>query len=109
MLAVDGAGHCGLQDEGMRRAARIDNNQPAIIERLQQCGVKVYVLKKPVDLLCVRVVDKRLFLLEVKNPDGFDTITKEQAEFMQAWPGDVHIVRTPDEAIRAVLGDEVLR
>lgn len=91
-----------------RHAKQIDANQPAIIKALEACAVKVYVLGKPVDLLCCRQ-DKQLFLLEVKNPDGFNRITKEQADFMLTWPGDVHIVRTPDEAIRAVLGEEVLR
>lgn len=91
-----------------RHAAKIDANQPEIIKRLEACGVKVCVLGKPVDLLCCRQ-DKTLFLLEVKNPEGLDRVTKEQAEFMSTWPGDVHIVRSPDEAIRAVLGTEVMR
>jgi hypothetical protein len=91
-----------------RYAKNIDANQPEIIKALEACAVKVYVLSKPVDLLCCRQ-DKQLFLLEVKNPDGKDRITKEQADFLKSWPGDVHIVRTPDEALRAVLGEEVLR
>lgn len=89
----------------MRRAARIDGNQTAIIEALEKCAVKVYIISEPVDLLCCRQ-DKQLFLLEVKNPAGFDTITKKQAAFLEAWPGDVHIVRSPQEALRAVLGPE---
>jgi hypothetical protein len=88
-----------------RYDAKIDANQPDIIKALEACAVKVYVMKKPVDLLCCRQ-DKQLFLLEVKNPDGLDRITKEQAEFMAVWPGDVHIVRTPEEALRAVLGEQ---
>jgi hypothetical protein len=90
-----------------RYAKNIDANQPEIIKALEACAVKVYVLSKPVDLLCCRQ-DGTLFLLEVKNPDGKDRITKEQAEFMAVWPGAVHIVRTPMEALRAVLGERVM-
>jgi hypothetical protein len=94
--------------ERMRRAAKIDGNQHAIVEALERCAVKVYSIGKPVDLLCCRQ-DKTLFLLEVKNPEGRDTITREQAEFLSTWPGDVHIVRSPEDAVRAVLGDEITR
>lgn len=91
-----------------RHAKKIDANQPAIVKALEACAVRVCVLSKPVDLLCCRQ-DKVLFLLEVKNPDGKDEITKDQADFLSTWPGDVHIVRTPDEALRAVLGEGVMR
>lgn len=91
-----------------RHAKKIDANQPAIIKALEACAVKVCVLSKPVDLLCCRQ-DKVLFLLEVKNPEGKNETTQEQAEFMATWPGDVFIVRTPQEALRAVLGEEILR
>lgn len=91
-----------------RRAARVDANQSAIVDRLRECSVSVYIIGKPVDLLCCHPLTKALSLLEVKNPDGSDRITKEQAEFMSTWPSPVHIVRSPDEAVRAVLGAEVM-
>lgn len=87
----------------MRRAAKQDANQPDIIDRLRRCGVSVEVIGKPVDLLICH--QGRTELMEVKNPDGKDAITKEQAEFLERWPGVVHVVRSPDEAVRAVLGD----
>lgn len=90
----------------MRRAAKVDGNQQAIVDRLRQCCVSVEVIGKPVDLLvCSR---GETMLIEVKNPDGKDTVTKEQAEFLARWPGKVFIVRTPDEAVRMVLGDKVM-
>lgn len=90
----------------MRRAANIDKNQPAIVSALRQLGIAVEIIGKPVDLLCWH--RGRYYLLEVKNPDGFDRITKEQAEFMARWPGAVFIVRSVEEAIRAVVGEEML-
>ena len=89
----------------MRRAANIDKNQPAIVLTLRSLGVAVEIIGKPVDLLCWH--RGKYYLLEVKNPDGFDRLTKEQVEFIERWPGEVHIVRSVDEAVRAVLGEEV--
>lgn len=91
----------------MRRAANIDKNQPAIVKRLRSLGVSVEIIKQPVDLLvCHR---GETSLMEIKNPNGFDQLTKGQIEFIARWPGKVHVVKTEEEAIRAVLGEEVLR
>jgi hypothetical protein len=90
----------------LRRAARIDKNQAAIVKALRSLGIAVEIIGKPVDLLaCHRGT---LFLLEVKNRDGFDRTTKEQDEFIERWPGKVHIVHTIDDAVRAILGEKVM-
>lgn len=103
----------------MRRAARIDNNQPAIVKALKAVGVAAEYIKKPLDLLvqskffcphCKKEIEGgKTELMEVKNPDGFDRLTKEQVEFIARWPGKIHVVRTPEEAIRAVIGEEILK
>jgi hypothetical protein len=90
----------------VRQAARVDSNQRAIIDALERVGVSVEVIGKPVDLLCC--VRGETLVLEVKNPDGRDRITKEQAEFIARWPGRILIARTPDEAVRLVLGAEAM-
>jgi len=92
---------------GVRRAAKIDANQPAIVAALERVGAKCYFLGKPLDLL-VGYRGKNL-ILEVKNPDGKDEITREQAEFMATWPGEYHIVRSVKEALTAVLGKECMQ
>lgn len=103
----------------MRRAAKIDANQPGIVKALERVGVSVESIGKPVDLLwhnphaCCphcgeRLPDGKTGVLEVKNPDGKDMITKEQAEFMSRWSGPVPVARTEEEAIREVLGEKVL-
>jgi hypothetical protein len=90
----------------MRRAAKVDANQSAVIAALKAACVSVEVVGKPVDLLlCCRGVTS---LMEVKNPDGKDQLTKDQVEFIARWPGQVHIARTPEEAVRMVLGAEVM-
>lgn len=90
----------------MRRAAKVDANQAEIVGALRSCSVSVEIIGKPVDLLlCCR---GETSLMEVKNPDGKDELTKEQIEFIARWPGKVHIARSKEEAIRAVLGEKVL-
>lgn len=88
----------------MRRAARVDANQQAIVDRLRECSVSVEIIGKPLDLLvCCR---GETSLVECKTKDG--DLTKAQVEFLSRWPGKVFVVRTPDEAVRAVLGEGVM-
>lgn len=96
---------CEMASE-MRRAAKQDANQSEIVARLRQCAVSVEIIGKPVDLLiCHR---GETSLMEVKNPDGKDTLTKDQVEFIARWPGTVHVVRSVREALEAVIGMEAL-
>lgn len=84
----------------------MDSNQPDIVDALRKIGVQVEVLGKPLDLLiCHR---GETALMEVKNPDGKDEFTKDQVEFIARWPGKIHVVRSVAEAVRSVLGDEVM-
>lgn len=95
----------------MRRAARTDYTQQAIVDRLRQCGVSVEVIGKPLDLLvCCR---GETSLVECKSPKDVhrmagEGLTKAEVEFISRWPGKIHIVASPDEAVRAVLGAEVM-
>lgn len=86
----------------MRRAAKIDLNQPAIVEALRAVGVSVVSLASigngcP-DLLAAK--GDKAWLIEVKGPNG--KLTPDQTEFMLNWSGTVHIVRSTDEALRLV-------
>lgn len=91
----------------MRRAANVDKNQGAIVNALRHIGVAVEIIGKPVDLLYWH---RGVYgLIEVKNPDGFDRMTKEQTEFLARWPGPIHIVRSVDEAVAAVVGADAMR
>lgn len=107
----------------MRRAARVDENQAAIIDALKRVGVSVEIIGKPLDLLIWSVArcphcggalaDGKTELMEVKNPertsaDPQSRWTKEQAEFLARWYGKVHVVRTPEEAVRLVLGEKAM-
>lgn len=88
----------------MRRAARTDANQAAIVSALRSVSVQVEVIKLPLDLLvCHR---GETALMEVKTDEGH--FTKGQAEFLARWPGKVYIVRSPEDAVAQVLGKEVM-
>ena len=83
----------------MRRAARVDATQEAIVRCLRTCGISVEVIGKPVDLLiCVKGVTE---LVEVKTAEAW--FTKEQTDFLLRWPGKVHIVRSVEEALRKIV------
>lgn len=84
----------------MRRAARVDVNQQAIVERLRAIGARVYFIKEPVDLMVG--YRNATVLLECKAPGG--RITKAQAEFIAQWNGGaLHVVRDAEEAVNLVL------
>lgn len=95
----------------MRYGARTDKNQAAIIDALKKVGVAVEIIGKPVDLLiCCR---GETSLMEIKNPDRTSDapesrLTKDQIEFIDRWPGKIHIVRSEEEAVRAALGEKAL-
>lgn len=98
----------------MRRAAKIDHTQTAIVDALRAAGCKVLSLaacgKGVPDLLAFRPGRDPvniafgyypLTLLEVKNPAGRGTsLTPDQVKFHAEWP--VTVVTTPEEALAAV-------
>lgn len=84
----------------MRRAAKIDLTQSSIVKALRQSGCQVQTLaaigRGVPDLLVGRA--SRLWLLECKTGKG--DLTPAQRAWHALWP--VHVVRTPEEALRAV-------
>lgn len=111
----------------MRRAAKVDATQAAIVQALRDAGCKVLSLaamgKGAADLLVLpprvyRIIAPQFrpqeegycedcarptlpYLLEVKNPAGRGTsLTPDQVKFHAEWP--VTVVTTPEEALRAV-------
>ena len=90
------------------RAKRADATQPAIVEALRKIGAWVLHLHTvgqgcPDLLIWNR---GRYLFLECKVPG--ETINKQQAEFIATCPGEIHVVRSPEEAIEAVIGKEHL-
>jgi hypothetical protein len=93
----------------MRRAAKIDANQPEIVEALEahRCSVKslAAVGDGCPDLLVWSPWTRSHELLEVK--DGAKSpsrrkLTDDQVKFHAKWGGPIHVVTSVDEALRAV-------
>ncbi|HEU4431092.1 MAG TPA: hypothetical protein VFT98_20205 [Myxococcota bacterium] len=85
----------------MRRAARRDNAEPAIVAALVRLGCHVLPISSPgaPDLLVGW--RSRTYLLEVKTGRGKRTPLQEQLAGL--WNGGpLVLVRTVDEALRAV-------
>jgi len=92
----------------MRNAARTDANQGEIVKALRSIGCQVYYIKLPVDLLVSggRLGNANL-LMECKVHG--EKLNGLQEAFWIRWPGAKVVVHSPQEAIEAVLGKEILR
>ncbi len=89
----------------MRRAARIDSNQPDLVKVLRKAGCKVQSLAMMgegfPDLLILRA--GVLTLMEVKDgsqPPSKRKLTPHQVQFHKDWP--VVIARDIQEALRGI-------
>lgn len=91
----------------VRHAAKVDANQAAIVKALKSAGINVEIIKKPFDLVVWHPRIETAFA-EVKNPEGKNTFTKFQLEFIGRWPGRIFVFRSPEDAVRQVLGEEVM-
>lgn len=91
-----------------RYAHRTDDNQDTIVQALRQAGYTVQLLSavgQGVPDLAVGGVDRATgrpanWFLEVKDEDG--DLNKRQKNWIASWRGSVAVVRTIDEALRAV-------
>lgn len=92
----------------MRRAAKIDANQPAVIAALRQIGCTVqplHAVGKGCPDLLVGFIGGNV-LLEIKDgnkPPSARLLTPDQVDWHQMWKGPVAVVKTPEEAIAVVL------
>jgi len=84
----------------MRYAARVDENQAAIVQALRDAGAYVWIIGLPVDLL-VGYKDRTL-LMEVKTTSK-KRLTGLQATFFEKWTGGTLCrVDSPEAALRMI-------
>lgn len=87
----------------MRRAARKDASQSAIVAALRGAGASVWDIGRPVDLLVG--FRGQTFAVEVKTPGTSygRKLNQNQQDFADAWRGGpVLTVSTPEQALRAI-------
>lgn len=91
----------------MRRAAKVDSNQGAIVAALRAVGATVvptHTIGRGFPDLVVGFRDKN-FLLEVKDggkPPSARKLTPDEAAFFDEWRGSVILVNDEMEALRAI-------
>ncbi|WP_372570382.1 hypothetical protein [Ruegeria jejuensis] len=95
----------------MRRAAKVDDNQPEIVKALRKAGATVTPTHAAGDGFPDLAVGYRGFnyFLEVKDgnkPPSARKLTKDQVEWHDKWRGQVAVVKSVDEALE-VLGIEL--
>lgn len=85
------------------RAARVDSNHAVIVEALRKCGISVQstasIGQGFPDLVAANS-SGQVWLIEVKGPKG--KLTPDQVQFIESWRGDVHVVRSIDDALQLV-------
>jgi len=84
-----------------RKAAKIDNNQTAIVNALRAIGCRCWYIRTPFDLLCR--YRGSWHVLEVKMPKKAYT-PKQEADLMLLDAGAVKTVHSVEEALDAVRG-----
>ena len=89
----------------MRRAARIDSNQPEIVAALRRYGCSVaftHTVGKGFPDLVVGTCSTNL-LFEIKNPAGKNKIGESQRDFAATWKGGpVFHAHTVEEALSII-------
>ena len=91
----------------MRRAAKVDANQPAIVEALRQVGATV----EPIHTLGRGVPDLLVgfrganYVLEAKDgsqPPSRRCLTPDEEKWHAKWRGQKAVVNSVDEALEAI-------
>lgn len=81
---------------------RVDANQRLIVAALRQAGATVQHLHMVghgcPDVLCG--ISGRNVLLEIKH--GHGRLTKDEREWHECWRGEVYVVYTVDDALKAI-------
>lgn len=89
-----------------RRAARVDTNQPEIVDAFRKLGCSVAIvsqLKKMCD--CFVAKNERTAAIEVKDgslPKSKRQLTEGEMDFMHSWKGLYFIVESLDDVVRVV-------
>ena len=82
----------------MRHAARVDENQAAIVKALRGAGAYVWIIGLPVDLLVG--YKGHTFLVEIKSTSK-KRLTSLQADFFENWSGGTLArIDSPEAALR---------
>jgi hypothetical protein len=91
----------------VRTRARVDTNQPAIVEVLRGAGATVlhlHTIGRGCPDIAVGIHGKN-YLMEIKDGSKSPSkqkLTRDEQEWHDAWRGEVCIVSSVDEALAAI-------
>lgn len=80
------------------RRFRTDDTQASIVDTLRACGVLVWPIAQPCDLLCL--YGGRYCLLDCDGVTRYRKRDQQQLEKFRLWK--VQVVKTPEQALKAV-------
>lgn len=88
----------------MRRAARVDANQSAVIDALRQAGATVVSLSAhgkglPDILVGYRRINALVEIKDGRKPPSARELTPDQVKFHTMWGGQVDVVTSIPEAL----------
>ncbi len=91
----------------MRRAARVDDNQPAVVKLYRKLGCSVAVTSNQGDGFpdIVIGINNKTVLVEIKDPakpPSKRKLTDDQVIFHENWKGDIRVVETDQDVINHV-------
>ncbi len=84
---------------------RTDNNQAEIVRTLKAVGATVTDTSMVGGGFPDLVVGhcKKIYLIEIKNPDARGKLRTSQIIFQEYWKGSpVHVVETPEDALKVI-------
>jgi len=91
----------------MRRDAKVDANQPAIVAALRDTGATVqhlHFVGRGCPDVCVGI-DGVNYLFEIKVPGHYkaeDKLTDAERKWHEEWKGQVAIIQTADDALEVM-------
>lgn len=98
----------------MRKRAKVDANQPEIVEALRKCGCTVLHLHAvgggcPDILVGFRKVNVLVEIKDGSKPPSKRNLTPDQEDFFASWRGQASVVSSVAEAMElvGVYGDSV--
>lgn len=96
-----------LQEQPLRRAAKVDANQPEIVEALRKAGARVAITSAVGEGFPDLVVGYRghVYPIEIKDgalPLSARRLTPEQVRFHREWAGHCWLANNVDEALQII-------
>jgi hypothetical protein len=88
-----------------RRAARVDANQPEIVEAFRKLGCSVLIISQLKNCCDLIVANGQTAAVEVKDgtlPKSKRQLTEGEMDFMHSWKGLYFIVESLDDVVRVV-------